>query len=435
MAASDPREAGLAWRHPRTAAAVLRLASLAILLADVGCAPQSDRSALLEQSYRDIQEGYVEPMPAKTQALATMRELSKIDHDVTIAAVDNRLVLRHGALALQSFPAPAATDWQGWGETAAEATAAAALASPAIAALPSDTLDAGLINAAVSVLDQYSRYIPPDDVPDPLLVEGSQSDQPAHESFTPAKTVGAPPASQDPGASVRLRIRDDIATVVIERFTSRSGELLGRLLTSAMVRGATPRGMILDLRNNLGGNIAGAIDLAGLFLPPGTPVFLEAQKSARTRIIRTELRPGATTMPLVVLINGRTASAAEIVAAALQDNGRALVVGSPSFGKGAIQQIFDLANGGELWVTTAYSRAPSGYFLQRHGVVPDVCASLHDAPADAVKAHRYRTLLARRRLSLREEEWAELRGLCPPTVFSGDDPVSRLATRLLRRGS
>ena len=138
-----------------------------------------------------------------------------------------------------------------------------------------------------------------------------------------------------------------------------------------------------------------------------------------------------------MLINGASASASEIVAAALQENDRALIIGSPSFGKGTIQSIFDLANGGELWVTSAYSRAPSGYFLQHHGVLPDICITLPMAPAagdasSVIHAWQYHYLLASPRAALSEAQWTEARQLCPPaSSSSGDDRALQLAMAII----
>jgi carboxyl-terminal processing protease len=79
--------------------------------------------------------------------------------------------------------------------------------------------------------------------------------------------------------------------------------------------------------------------------------------------------------PVVVLVNGNSASASEIVAAALQDSGRALVIGSGSFGKGTVQTVLRLPNEGELTLTWARFHAPSGYALHRRGVIPDICTT------------------------------------------------------------
>src|SRR5262249_31404235 len=138
-------------------------------------------------------------------------------------------------------------------------------------------------------------------------------------------------------------------------------------------------------------------------------------------------------IPLAVLVSGRSISAAEVLAAALQDNARAIVIGTSTYGKGTAQRIVPLANGGELWVTSSYMRASAGYLLQHHGVVPDVCT--RPAGGDrAASLERYGRLMTRPRASLSEDEWTELRQLCPPSAIRlGVDDELVLAKQLLRR--
>ena len=120
---------------------------------------------------------------------------------------------------------------------------------------------------------------------------------------------------------------------------------------------------------------------------------------------------------MVVLINGGSASASEIVAAALQDAGRAVVIGGSSYGKGSVQTVLRLPNNGELILTWARLMAPSGYPLNRHGVIPTICTS--DLPDDATSLatglQRAASASAVPRASLDEPGWAALRLACPTT--------------------
>jgi carboxyl-terminal processing protease len=137
-----------------------------------------------------------------------------------------------------------------------------------------------------------------------------------------------------------------------------------------------------------------------------------------------------------VLVNGGSASASEIVAAALQDVGRAVVVGSSSYGKGTVQTVMRLPNDGELTLTWARLVTPSGYFLQEHGVVPTLCtAGIADHPG-AVETVLQRPIDARDpdashpRVSLNDAAWATLRQSCPTETASSPLDV-RVAERLL----
>lgn len=120
--------------------------------------------------------------------------------------------------------------------------------------------------------------------------------------------------------------------------------------------------LVLDLRGNPGGLLAQATQVADLFLPKSDPIVTIRERSGRQTETRLSLRDPAVDIPLVVLIDGGSASAAEIVAGAIQDNDRGLVLGTPSFGKGSVQTIFDLgeAERGALKLTTALYYTPSG---------------------------------------------------------------------------
>ena len=132
------------------------------------------------------------------------------------------------------------------------------------------------------------------------------------------------------------------------------------------------KGLILDLRGNPGGLLSQAAEVADLFLPRGAPIVSVRERSGRREETkRSERRPRAPQLPLVVLIDGGSASAAEIVAGAVQDNDRGLVVGTTSFGKGSVQTIFDLRDEDRaaLKLTTALYFTPSGRSIHRESLV------------------------------------------------------------------
>ena len=138
---------------------------------------------------------------------------------------------------------------------------------------------------------------------------------------------------------------------------------------------------MLDLRSNPGGLLDEAVSLADLFLRQGPIVSVVGRHPASRQYFAASGKAPSPDVPMVVLINGGSASASEIVAAALQDAGRAVVIGSSSYGKGSVQTVLRLPNNGELILTWARLMAPSGYPLHRHGVVPTICTA--DLPDDA----------------------------------------------------
>jgi carboxyl-terminal processing protease len=129
------------------------------------------------------------------------------------------------------------------------------------------------------------------------------------------------------------------------------------------------KGLVLDLRNNGGGEFEAAIDIASIFLNEGDEVVSSADVRGRKKIYRASV--GQTSIPLVVLVNQDSASASEILAAALQDNQRAKLVGVTTYGKGLVQTVFPLRNGGALKLTTQKYFTPSGTDINEIGVIPD----------------------------------------------------------------
>src|SRR3989344_1107985 len=132
------------------------------------------------------------------------------------------------------------------------------------------------------------------------------------------------------------------------------------------------RGMVLDLRNNPGGVLNAAVGVSDAFLDKGLIVYTEG------RVADSKMKLSATPgdllngTPIVVLINGGSASASEIVAGALQDHKRAVIMGTKSFGKGSVQTIIPVSNGAALKITTARYYTPSGRSIQASGIVPDI---------------------------------------------------------------
>ncbi len=130
------------------------------------------------------------------------------------------------------------------------------------------------------------------------------------------------------------------------------------------------RGIILDLRDNPGGVLSEAVTLASGFLSPG-PIVSYSRKDGAPQVLgSTNSNPD--TAPMVVLINGKTASSAEIIAGALQDRNRAVIIGDQSYGKGTVQEITSLSDGSQLEITVGQYRLPSGRAIDQVGITPDL---------------------------------------------------------------
>ncbi|MDX9721456.1 MAG: S41 family peptidase [Myxococcota bacterium] len=150
--------------------------------------------------------------------------------------------------------------------------------------------------------------------------------------------------------------------------------------------GEALKGLVLDLRGNPGGLLREAVDLSNVFLESGLIVTTEGRGGLELDRHEAKALRSHIETPLVVLINGASASAAEIVAGALQDHKRAVLVGSRSFGKGSVQNIYDLEDGSGLKLTIARYYTPSHRSIQGHGITPDIEAPDIELPLAAQDA-------------------------------------------------
>jgi C-terminal peptidase prc len=232
-----------------------------------------------------------------------------------------------------------------------------------------------------------------------------------------------------PPASVRSEARDGVLSLRVEAFTDSTDDQLAGALLAVGVSSGSPaaRGVVLDLRGNRGGLLSQAVAVASAFLPGGTVARTTGRHPDAARLWEASGPDLAGGLPVVVLVDGRSASAAEIVAAALGERGRAVVVGSATTGKGLIQAVVPLPNGGELLVTWSQVLGPGGWPIQGVGVLPAVCTSLGaealaadlerlrrgELPAGAGIA-RLRVLLPPPSFPQPAAETASLRASCPP---------------------
>ena len=174
--------------------------------------------------------------------------------------------------------------------------------------------------------------------------------------------------------SVKSRMLEDgFGYVRISQFQSKTAEnMVDAIEKLKKDSDGALKGMVLDLRNNPGGVLNGAVAVSDAFLKKGLIVYTEG------RVSDSKLRFNATpddildTAPMVILVNQGSASASEIVSGALQDHHRAIVVGTPTFGKGSVQTILPLSNGTAVKLTTARYYTPSGRSIQAEGIKPDI---------------------------------------------------------------
>jgi carboxyl-terminal processing protease len=225
----------------------------------------------------------------------------------------------------------------------------------------------------------------------------------------------------------------DVGYIRITQFNEQTTKGLEKALSelAAQIPPDKLRGYIIDLRNNPGGLLDQAISVSDAFLDRGEIVSTRGRGREETQ--RFNARPGDLTKgkPIIVLINGGSASASEIVAGALQDHKRAAVVGTRSFGKGSVQIIIPLGAGnGALRLTTARYYTPAGRSIQAKGIVPDI-ESLQEVPEEVkARAEMRGESSLRGHLKADGEEQGGSQSYVPPEAK--DDKALKLALDLIR---
>jgi carboxyl-terminal processing protease len=235
-----------------------------------------------------------------------------------------------------------------------------------------------------------------------------------------------------PIRSVRARIVDGgIGYIRLVNFQDQTDQDLQAYLKKMQQRLTPFKGLILDLRNDPGGLLEQAVRVADEFLSTGLIVYTEGRSPQQS--MRFYAHPGKkidVPAPMVVIINEGSASASEIVAGALKDQKRAIVIGTKSFGKGSVQTIIPLEDGSALRLTTALFHTPSGATIQDKGIVPDeVVQEPEIPPGKSLQKIREESLSKHmRKEGLTDKPWTQ-----PITAAELDqDPQLKRAVEMLR---
>jgi len=190
-----------------------------------------------------------------------------------------------------------------------------------------------------------------------------------------------------PIKSVRsFSLPSDLGYIRISNFQSNTGEDLAKALKK-MDKDKALKGLILDLRNNPGGLLSQAVKVADAFLDSGLIVSIKSRDQREQKSVAHKATKSRK-YPMIVLVNEGSASASEIVAGALQDNKRALILGTTTFGKGSVQTLFPLSDGSGLRLTTALYYTPSGRSIQASGIEPDIRVAFVPPTEKAVAKER-----------------------------------------------
>jgi carboxyl-terminal processing protease len=174
--------------------------------------------------------------------------------------------------------------------------------------------------------------------------------------------------------SVKSKVIDNLGYVRLTQFQEATGRDLAKAIKQ--FKEQKVQGAILDLRNNPGGLLTAAVDVSEQFLPTGKLVVYTKSREGKKDEWVAKAKDQLEDLPVIILVNEGSASASEIVAGALQDWGRGLVVGTTSFGKGSVQTILALGDGSGLRLTTAKYYTPKGRSIQSTGITPDIVVKL-----------------------------------------------------------
>jgi carboxyl-terminal processing protease len=380
----------------------------------------------------------LEPVPVSQLTVWGLRGLTALDPELIAELRDGKLrLIAKDRLAAVVQP-PGETDINGWAATAAQLARTAAENSMPVRRAGTQGVVQSFFDELFNHLDPYSRYVPPNDAGEDrerrvgqagaglrlvrrgsaiVVVEAIVDGPAAIAGIQPGDTILAVDgeATRDKDAATVMgwiagpeathftlvwRSRDgrrhsaDLARVPVPPetvFAQRLGEALviqvtafnnstethlARAIEQAFAERHAPDGIVLDLRGNRGGVLRQAVTSADMLLPAGIVAITAGRDPGANRVWQSDPGELASGMPVVVVVDGRSASAAEVLAAALADRGRGVVIGSSTLGKGLVQTIAPLPDGGELFVTWSRILAPRGWPIQGLGVLPQVCTSL-----------------------------------------------------------
>lgn len=243
--------------------------------------------------------------------------------------------------------------------------------------------------------------------------------------------------------TVSWSYKDNVALIRLTGFNAKTEMSMKQALYSIEKRHkADLKGIILDLQGNPGGLLDQAVKIANLFLP-ANKVLLRAKGRHKhsQQLYKTSDETYNQKIPLIVLINGGSASSSEILAAALQETRRAVVMGTTSYGKGTVQTVRQLANRGELTLTWSRLYGPSGKTFNKIGILPQICITEGDLPLPPYQSAplKQAAILFDRRLH-RPQTMAEIqknpdyyRDICPWVEYDGRQ-LQDIAAAYLRRG-
>ena len=403
--------------------------------------PETLSRQMFEAGFEDIDAVYIDKPNIPVLALAGLQQLSTIDSEVSARREGDQVELLLKNQVAYTATVDEDFNAADWGDLTSEVLTEATHDSEKIKAAPTEKIYEAMFSGILGKLDQFSRYAGTSTARENraardgfggigvrISVEDDQVRVISVMHYTPAERLGLKTDDmivavdggptkgltqqevveklrgavdskvdvtikrgdiKDPFVvsitralvvpeTVNYRREGDVGYFRIYSFNAETAASLKRAVADiAQEIGPRLKGLIIDLRDNPGGLLNQSVAVSNLFLTHGRVVSTNGRHPDSHQFFEANGDDITDGKPIVVLVDGNSASAAEIVAAALQDNRRAVVVGSNTYGKGTVQILQPLPNQGELTLTWARYHAPSGYTLHHLGVLPSVCTSLY----------------------------------------------------------
>jgi len=392
---------------------------------------------VIASGYRAINEKYIDPLRINEIAVDGIKGFASIDPALTASVKDKAIVLSYAGTLVHSAAMPAGGDIDQWASLTTEMAIKAREQSRDMRGAGAEKLYEAIFDGVLAKLDLFSRYAGAEDArrnrarrdgfggigvrykfennvfrilsvtPEmPAAEAGIQADDIlTHVDNQPVKGMNMHKVSSiirgpthttvnitvsrsgiDAPIEHKLKRRHIVPVTVTEKWmgniiylkissfnqdTARS--LSDKLEAAIEAKNGGLKGVILDVRGNPGGLLKQSVKAADLFLTRGNIVTTKGRHADSLHIYEAGGRDLTGGLPLILLVDGKSASAAEIVAAALQDRERAVLIGTSSYGKGTVQTVLRLPNEGEITLTWSRLIAPSGYVLHGLGVRPELC--------------------------------------------------------------
>ena len=400
---------------------------------------KQEATDVFSAGYGSIADKHIDEVTPAALALEGMRGLASIDPGLAVSRQGDTIVLASSEMTTQRYPAPADSDVQGWAALTADVSTAGRQASRELRASSTEKIYEAVFDGALSNLDVFSRYAGAEEakknrarregfggigvrfkvrnniVRVTSVMPGTPAQRAAIRPGDRISHIGDVPVAglvtKDIVELLRGRLysvvrltvlrdgvaaplefeikrahiipptvtygfKDGIVYLKVSGFNQNTAKSLGSMMEKARRAHADEiRGWVLDMRGNPGGLLKQSIKAADLFLTSGDIINTRGRHPHSFQHYEASGRDLADGQPVAVLIDGKSASAAEVLAAALQDHGRAVVIGTASYGKGTVQTVIRLPNDGEITLTWSRLIAPSGYALHGLGVLPAICTS------------------------------------------------------------